>query len=636
MATHTRIAAAIVALVSVGCAHPRSPAGALPPSTPTTTPAPAPSATAGAESWRPWSTDVFARARAENRTVLLLVARRFSPLERAALESIPADLGTLLVSSDPDEAPEVGDFARVSASVLESGTAFPIALLMNADGVPHAALSADVPIAEWPERLRALAREQSSVRVVDDPILDRLRRAQRSSPAGRPPTRALAEARGATQRAQLAASPNGAGKPQASLGSLLLALEASRGSGETAALARTLGASPRPDVERRLDVNAWRLMLATELGAPAVEPASAEIVDWMERALLDERGLFRAGTYAAAAEPGTQTTVDDRIFTAAEGLAIGALAVTGSRQGRPERVARASRAAEALLMLVGPATSLQHGFDGARSLGPARLDDYAALGLGLVRLYDATADKRWLGVAQAVAEAATGALWDSTADGFYLAPEPHAPLPVRLKTGFDDARPSGNAVMALFLDLLADRGGRLSYRDLARRTVQAFAGDLAEAPSGMEGMWAAALRVLEKTPTPVAPTPGSFPSRVTDGPLVVTALASSPRLRAGESTEIRLRLALTPGVTVTPHGAVGRGLVPLSVTLLEPDLVSGPPVYPPAGADAAVIAVRVPPSAPPGPRAVRVSVRCQACATGGGCRQPLRATLEVELTIVGR
>src|SRR5581483_3032392 len=120
-------------------------------------------------------------------------------------------------------------------------------------------------------------------------------------------------------------------------------------------------------------------------------------------------------------------------------------------------------------------------------------------------------------------------------------------------------------------------------------------------------------------------------------PLTVELVAVPDRVHAGERAEIHVRAALSAGAVLTPHGATGRGIVPFSVALLEPDLAAGAPVYPaPSAGDVAVVPVRLPASTPAGRRSVRVSVHGQTCMPSGECRPPVRATLEVSVLVVPR
>jgi hypothetical protein len=594
---------------------------------------------------RDWGRQAFDEARAHRRPVLLVVGRLARSRDRAAttavvdvLHGLGGERRALLVTSDPDEWPEVGDFARVAASTLGAAPAFPVALLLGADAMPRAVVSGEVAPPDWAEAVRALLMRTDragSSGPADEHVTLALQRAQHSAPAPQPLTRAAA----------IAAAGSTAPQPIAGLlGPLLLLVEAEEtarlpGAREAAMRELASGRTTRPAT---LLAGAWRLLLETRVADDASRAEAATMTTWITRDLVTEAGLFRAGVIETD-NGGDRAIIDDRIFTEANGLAIAALTQRGSREGRPADVEAAKRAAEALLARVGPPAGLRHGFDGERSLGPARLGDYAALGLGLVSLYDVTGERRWLLSAQALADAAIRALWDSEGDGFYLTPEPHEPLPLRVKTGFDDEGPSANAVMAIFLGTLSDRSGRPDYRDLARRTVQAFAGDVLVAPSGMEGMLAAALYVLPSAAPVATAIPVSAPvvaGRVASGPLVLELLAARTVMRAGEGTDLRVRLSPSSGFVVTPHSATGRGIAPLSVALLESDLAAGLPSYPPplaTGAfDAAVIPIRVPASAPSGPRPARVSVRCQICTAEGDCRAPVRVTLEVGLTIVAR
>jgi hypothetical protein len=492
---------------------------------------------------------------------------------------------------------------------------------MDADAVPRGAVSGELEGAAWAEAVRNLLRASPSPGVgAAGSVLETLRRAQQPAPARRAVTRdrAVAAAERIVQRAA-----DGSGL---SLGAVLLLIEADEiahlAGAREAALRGVTGERPGGEPLR---LAAWRLALISRL-APA--PGSSAV----------------AAAKRTAEEIRARADRAPRVFADVNGVAIASLALSGSRLGRPDDLVAAQEIASGTMARLGPPRSLKHGIDDERSLGPARLGDYAALGWGLMALHEATGQREWLAAAQSLADTAIGELWDSEGEGFFLVPRSsQAPLPVRVKTGFDSDAPSANATMALFLSALSDRSGRTDHRDLARRTVQAFAGDIETAPSGMEGMLAAALRVLPEggpAATAVPTTAPAAPSRVTEGPLTLELRPARTSLRAGEGTELFVRMRPAPGFVVTPHTAAGRGVVPLSVALLEPDLAAGPATYGPAtlsGAyDGVMVPIRVPQSASVGPRRVRVSVRAQACTAEGDCRPPVRVTLEVGLSIVAR
>ena len=599
------------------CARARPPvvAGTLPPGV-------APDEKTAA-AWRPWGLPAFDEARAERRPVLVVLSRRDTPAPVGAEAASRWSARAVLVYADPDEVPELADFAEVASTVLERQRGYPMALLLTPEGVPLA-IASDAGFPSEVDGLLARHGTLPAARVADGPSLQAIRRTQQPLKAARPLSGDVAEARAR----RLAGVSVGA----AAGGSLLLLVEAHDTlhfgtAGESAS--RALQSASRGAAGDRLSDAAWRLWMHARLsdGSPGrhADEATA-LIAWTE-SVIDPSGLFH------------EQVGDPRVFTASNGIAIAGLATAGQRLSRPAETVRAARAAEALLARLGPAGALRRGDEGERSFGRARLDDYASLGLGLIALHEATSEARWLKEADALAAAAVAALWDSADGGFFLHAEPIAPLPVRVRTGFDGPKPAANALMALFLDELGTRLGRAQYRDLARRTVEAFAGELQQARSGVDGLMAAALRILPQADATAAPPPlasSAAAARIVRGAVTLEARLMREPMRAGERAQIQVAVRTSDGWTVTPHRPGDRGAVPLSVALLEPDLGAGPAVYPTAAARliTALVPLRVPDDAPAGRREVRVSVRFEACAPGGGaCLPPERQILGVPLTV---
>jgi hypothetical protein len=581
---------------------------------------PAPSTTGSpAVSWREWGAPAFEEARAARRPVVVLLSRRGLARDRelvaAAIDGDQAPAvrwaasGAILVRADADEVPELADFAELAATVFHRERGYPLALLMTPEGVPLG-VAAD---AGFPDELDGLLAEHAalpSLRVADAPSLQSIRRAQQPMKSTRPPTREAA-----VRRAQGLAAGRTEGLSRAGLLLLIEGHDVLHQAALGAAASRALAARGRRSETPRLESAAWDVWGNARLGESAV--ASALAASSLS-ALAEAGGLFHAAQD------------DPRVFTAANGIMIAGLAAAGA-------VEPATKTAEALLRRVGGARALRRGFDGDRDLGPARLDDYAGLGLGLVALHEATSDTRWLREAEAIADAAVAGLWDNAAGGFYLHAEPIAPLPVRIRSGFDSERPSANALMALLLDDLGQRLARPQLRDLARRTVEAFAGELERSAFGLDGLHAAALRVLPAAarPTPAATAAAPLPFRLVRGAVTIEARLTRPSLRAGERVQIHVEVRTTEGWRVTPHRTEDRGAVPLSAALLDPELGAGPAVYPTTSAQVltALVPLRVPAGTSAGRREARVAVRFEACTAAGACQAPERVTLGVSLTI---
>ncbi len=619
----------VLFLFLLSCARPR-PTGPLP------QPAGEPPSARPIE-WGEWGTDGLAAARDKRRPVLLAVLRRSGP-DAASLDALERDpeaaqaitKRTIPIRADADEWPELADFARLSATLLGTSPEPPFVLLLGADAVPIGVVSGDTAAAGWPVAVRARIEEAhaaAGVRVEADGWLEALQRAQTPERATQPLTHETALS---CMRRTAASVPAGPHRRPHRFATMLLLSEASALEDGPAApaAAQAMLAAQEPTSAATLEGRALALLVRARLYQGSAEESAALAASASRlRELLGEGDLFR---WAAG---------DERVFTDANGMAIAALTLAGASLGRAEDVDLAGRAASELVRRVGPATALRRGFEGGRSMGPARLDDYAWLAAGLVALHNVGSDPQWLQTAESVVTAAIGTLWDNAGGGFFLHAEPHAPLPVRLKTGFDAGRPSGNAIMVLVLDALGERTGRAHHRQLARRTLEAFAGDALRAPSGVDGLLAAALNVLPPSSLPaLEPEPERGSPRQVRGAVTLDARPSREALRPGETAEILIRIEVAPGHVVTPAGAAS-GAVPFSVALLETDLAGGAPVYRPFSSgtglqEAAVLRLRVPADAAKGPRRVRVAVRYEACPAVGACPPPERAILEVALEIV--
>ena len=114
----------------------------------------------------------------------------------------------------------------------------------------------------------------------------------------------------------------------------------------------------------------------------------------------------------------------------------------------------------------------------------AMLEDHAFLAWGLVELYEATGEVRWLREAQRIADLALEHFWDEDGGGFFLSPDDGETLFVRAKDVYDGAIPSGNSVMALVLARLARMTGRVAYEERAWGVLEAFSGQLQRMASG--------------------------------------------------------------------------------------------------------------------------------------------------------
>ncbi|QDU21106.1 thioredoxin domain-containing protein [Urbifossiella limnaea] len=217
---------------------------------------------------------------------------------------------------------------------------------------------------------------------------------------------------------------------------------------------------------------------------------------------------------------------DTKVITSWNGLMIAGYAKAGEVFHEPAHTAAAAKAADFLLRTVRtPDGRLKHLYaavPGERpaARGNAFLEDYAFLTHGLLNLHDATGDKRWLDEAKALTDAAAKWHGDDARGGFYFTAHDHEKLFARAKDGYDGATPSGNGMVVRNLVRLASKTDDAKYRELAGKSLRAFAGMLRSSPGAAPNTARALDQWLDiatkdsvaadaKTPTPKMPRESS-------------------------------------------------------------------------------------------------------------------------------
>jgi uncharacterized protein YyaL (SSP411 family) len=162
---------------------------------------------------------------------------------------------------------------------------------------------------------------------------------------------------------------------------------------------------------------------------------------------------------------------------------ISAFARAGAVLREPEYVARARAAADFALANLRTAGRLHRAWAAGGARGDAFLEDYADLAAGLVELYDATFDTRWLTEALALHATIAERFWDAERGGFYATAHDAEETLARAKPDDDLPLPSGNAVAAETLLRLAELTGDDRLRRRAEDTVRALAPTVSRAPT---------------------------------------------------------------------------------------------------------------------------------------------------------
>lgn len=174
---------------------------------------------------------------------------------------------------------------------------------------------------------------------------------------------------------------------------------------------------------------------------------------------------------------------DDKILTDWNGLMIAALAQGGQLLKEPAYLAAARNAATFILdRMTDHRGGLLHRCRGEKASVQATVNDYAFLTWGLVNLFNAEGDRKWLEKAAGLQQTMNSAFWDEANGGFFLTAAEPQELPARPKEIYDGAMPSANAVALHNLIELGRLTGETSHAALAQKLISAFGGSVRRQP----------------------------------------------------------------------------------------------------------------------------------------------------------
>ncbi|MEN8182896.1 MAG: thioredoxin domain-containing protein [Myxococcota bacterium] len=313
---------------------------------------------------------------------------------------------------------------------------------------------------------------------------------------------------------------------------------------EAAAVIAWYGVTPSGHLDGRSVLHTWRTMaeVSAELGRPADEVR--EILEGTRPRLLRVR---------AARPPPLR---DDKLLVAWNGLAISALARAGFALEEPRWTEAARSAADRILSKRTQAGHLPRVIQAERAQGPAFLEDYAFLVAGLLDLYEADPDPRWLREALALQRVLDSSYADAEGGGYYRTAVDQERLLAREKPDVDSALPSGNSVAALNLLRLHDLGGDPSHLARAGLLLSSFSSSLELDPTRHSELLSAVDASLDATKEIVVVTPrsGSEPEAMLR-PLRRLHVPNRTLSIVREGPDLAAHAALVPVVS----GKVARG-----------------------------------------------------------------------------
>ncbi len=216
------------------------------------------------------------------------------------------------------------------------------------------------------------------------------------------------------------------------------------------------------------------------------------------------------------------------------------------------------------------------------------LNDYAFVAAGLLELYRATDDKKYLTAAQAMADTVMRDFADEQNGGFYFPAEPQqgeqSEFVIRSKNlGGGGNLPTGNGVMAQLLFDLGDLTGDEKYTDAANRTLEGLSGFMWQSAGQADHLLIAAATALEKTDSVATVSSNDADATFQATAVAGKAYVSQVKLKPGESFQLAVQLKIMQGFHLYGSND-GIGFVkPTAISFLESNVPLVTKVVPPSG-----------------------------------------------------
>jgi hypothetical protein len=407
---------------------------------------------------------------------------------------------------------------------------------------------------------------------------------------------------------------------------------------ETGAFLEVYDLAPMPEGEGM--VLFMPLPIAEVAADLQIEPALLrERVDQSRRQLLTERSNR------------VYPLLDDKVLASWNGMMIGSFAYAYQVTGDEAYRQTAERAATFVLSRMRTAGGgLGRSYRQGALKAEGYLEDYAFMAQGLLALYRATEEERWLVAGRELVDQLVARFWDEEAHGFFYT-EHGTDLIVRIKNAQDSALPSANAVVVHVLLDLAKLTGDLLYVERARETLHAFGSMVQANPGAFIHLIAAARTFLERdqvgasstlasAAAPAAETPArtdpyglgtgtatTIPDTLVRSRLALDTLGVQP----GQDFLASVHLDISDGWHINANPASNEFLIPTSLTVnadlpfevLGIDYPPARPHYLESQGDTLAVyqeqivlraRLRLPPETAPGARGnLRMLIQYQAC-----------------------
>ena len=196
--------------------------------------------------------------------------------------------------------------------------------------------------------------------------------------------------------------------------------------------------------------------------------------------------------------------LDDKILTSWNGIMIRGMAMGYQLTGKPEYLEACKKSAEFVLTTLSQDNGLLlRTYRAGKSHLNAYLEDYAYFISGLIALYEASFEPRWLTEAERLAHIMIDQFGDDAGDGFFFTGKAHEVLIVQSKSAYDGATPSGASMAIHSLLRLAKHLDNPEFQDKAVETLKLYFHQMERMPSG-SGQLLCELAFLLSTPKEIA------------------------------------------------------------------------------------------------------------------------------------
>ena len=230
-----------------------------------------------------------------------------------------------------------------------------------------------------------------------------------------------------------------------------------------------LGVDDATAVARAFDVSDAGNFDGRNILHPMTPDASAVLAGARERLLAARAGRVRPHR-------------DEKVIAGWNGLMLRAFAEAGRVLDRPDLLSIAEANARFLLSRMRTGERMRRSYKDGRATLAGYLEDQAAVADGLLSLYEATFETRWLDEVRRLMRETLAAFWDAPRGAFFDTAADQEQLVVRPQDVTDNAIPSGTSMA---VDVLL-RGGRLLGEDswiaIARSSLERLAPTAAKAP----------------------------------------------------------------------------------------------------------------------------------------------------------